>query len=126
MKERRKYPRIEEHLPLKVSVSDFDLVTKTINVSASGAYCSVDRPIEPMTKLNMVVLVPVKKSNKRVVKKINCGGIVVRREHIDDNGRHAWRVGIFFNDINEKDRKILTSYVNAHLKALKKKKPSLR
>lgn len=124
MKERRVHPRIDHHLPLKVSDSEFDLVTKTINISASGAYCSVDRPLAPMTKLNMVVLIPVKKSGSKTVKKINCGGIVVRREQVADNGKHAWRVGIFFNDIKDKDRKVLASYVNAHLKSLKKRKLS--
>ncbi|MBD3246954.1 MAG: hypothetical protein GF333_08130 [Candidatus Omnitrophica bacterium] len=118
MVERRKYPRVKKNLPLKISDDEYDILTETKNISGSGVYCSVNKPIPIMTKLNMVLLVPLKKNrNKGDVKKINCEGVVVRSEQMRDNGEHPYRVGIYFNDIKEKDRKALVSYINTAVKA---------
>ena len=38
--ERRNYPRIEDkELSLKLTMGDFDTITHTMNISASGIYC---------------------------------------------------------------------------------------
>jgi hypothetical protein len=115
MKERRKHPRITQILPVKLCNFGFDIITETKNISATGTYCAVDRPIEPMTKLDMVLLVPFKKNRSKSIKKINCQGVVVRKDYVKDNGRHSYYVGIYFNEIKESDRKLLASYINSIL-----------
>ncbi len=116
MRERRRSPRIEKAIPLKLSDNTFDVLTETTNISESGAYCAVSKPLELMTKLNLVLLVPVKKNRHKAIEKINCSGVVVRREEIKDNGKYPYRIGICFNDLSEKDKKKLHSYVRTHLK----------
>jgi c-di-GMP-binding flagellar brake protein YcgR len=96
-----------------LSDNEFDILTETRNISASGAYCPVNKPLIPMTKLNVVLLIPLKKSRGKVIKKINCSGVVVRQEHIKDNGKYAYRVGIYFSDLKENDRKTLCSYITS-------------
>ena len=113
MRERRKFPRLVKNLPIKLSDDEFDVLTETKNISASGAYCPVSKPLAVMTKLNVILLIPVKKSKGKVIKKINCGGVVVRQEHVKDNGKYAYRVGIYFSDLKESDRKILSSYIDS-------------
>lgn len=118
MRERRKYPRIDNCLPLKLSYTDFDIVTETKNLSASGVYCAVNKPLEPMTKLNIVLLVPDKAKGHKNIHKINCQGVVVRKEespNIKNNGKHPYCIGIFFNDIKKSDRQILIGYINSHI-----------
>ncbi|MCP4653506.1 MAG: PilZ domain-containing protein [Candidatus Omnitrophica bacterium] len=112
MEDRRKYPRIVTSLPVKLADSDYDILTETKNVSASGVYCCINKPIEPMTKLNIVLLVPIKKNTKKDVKKINCQGVVVRNIYVKDNGNSAYHIGIFFNDITDRDKKTLSSYLH--------------
>jgi len=116
MKERRKSPRVDKSLPLKLSDSGFDIMTETTNVSSSGASCSVNKPLELMTKLNLVLLVPLKKNKNKVIEKINCCGVVVRQEKVTDNGKYPYHVAICFNDLAERDKKTLRSYVLSHLK----------
>jgi len=113
MKEKRQHPRIAKILPIKLSDSDkeFDVLTETKNVSESGAYCWVNRPLELMTKLNVVILLPLRKNKKKVIGKINCCGVVVRLEHIDDTSQHPYRVAIFFSEIKDSDKKLLLSYI---------------
>jgi len=111
MKEKRKFQRVAEALPIKLSGLDADVLTETKNISASGAYCSVDKPIPEMTKLNIVLLVPMKNGRIKNVRKINCKGIVVRRQVISDALPRPYNIGIYFSDIKERDRKALVSYI---------------
>lgn len=112
MDDKRKYPRINKSLPVKLSNCESDILTQTKNISANGAFCSVDQPIELMTKLKIVILFPFSQNNKTVIKKITCEGVVVRQEYIKDNGRHSYCLGIYFNEIKDKDKKLLLSYTN--------------
>lgn len=117
MKEKRQCPRVEKILPIKLSVSDFDVLTETNNISASGAYFPVDRPLELMTKLNVVLLIPIKKNKSRVIEKINCIGVIVRCEIAEENVKHPYRAAMYFSDLSDRNRKILRNFVNPLLKA---------
>lgn len=117
MMERRKYPRIERTLSIKLSDREFDILTETKNISANGAYCSVNKPLDLMTKLNVILLIPIKKSNNRTIKKIACCGVVVRCEYVTENGKYPYRIAIFFNDLKDSERKALRSYIDTVLKS---------
>ncbi len=107
--ERRKHPRIEKNIPLKLSWADADVVTETRNISCSGAYCRVSKYIEPMTKVEVTLLLPVKKGHKVTTKKITCRGVVVRTENFPDG--EEFFTAIFFSDILPKDSRILAQFV---------------
>jgi len=111
--ERRKDPRVRNNIPVKIFNTDGDQVTETANVSRSGAYCRVEKYIEPMTKLKINLLIPVKKNDKLSSKKINCSGVVVRAEPIP--GKEGFNIAIFFNDISQKDADIVSDYVSFYL-----------
>ncbi len=116
MDERRKHPRLEKKLPIKLKQfpgKDFDISTETKNISANGAYCTVNRPIELMTKLELTLLLPLPNVKVKKIKKIKCRGIVVRTEKNKENKMHPYRVAIFFHDIDSQDKKTLHSYVNS-------------
>ncbi len=112
--ERRRHPRIEYNIPVKMSWADADVVTETKNISSSGAYCRVSKYIEPMTKLKITLLLPVKSGAKVTTKKISCHGVVVRTENIP--GQDDFFTAIFFSDIHPKDSRILAQYVESVLK----------
>jgi c-di-GMP-binding flagellar brake protein YcgR len=70
-----------------------------------------------MTKLDITLLVPTPQSRySQKLKKIDCEGVVVRNEYIKDNGKHSYRVGIYFSEIKEKDKKTLLAYIDSCLK----------
>jgi len=113
--ERRSHPRVENNIPLKLSWPDADVVTETKNISCAGAYCRVSKYIEPMTKVEVMLLLPVKKGAKVTTKKIACHGVVVRTEHIPAGDE--FYTAIFFSDILPKDSRILAQYVESALAA---------
>ena len=118
--ERRCDPRLANDVPLKIFHDDGDIVTKTANISRSGAYCRVTKYIAPMTKLKVSLLLPVKKNGKNSSKRITCQGAVVRTERIPTED--AYNVAIFFNDISQRDAESIADYVAAYLEQEHKQK----
>lgn len=114
IQERRQHPRIQKNIPLKISQEDGDLVTETWNISRSGAYCKVNRYIEPMTKLKVNLLLPFKKRERQMTRQISCEGIVIRTETVPS--KDYYNVAIFFSDIAKKDAEAIAEYVDAYLK----------
>jgi hypothetical protein len=112
--ERRRSPRVRKNIPLKISGDEFDLVTETENISCYGAYARVDKYIAPMTRLKVIILLPVKRRNKTIANKVECSGVIVRTENIPDKPK-CFNVAIYFSDISDKDRQKILDYVNLHL-----------
>lgn len=111
--ERRKDPRLDNNIPVKICQEDGDFVTETLNISRSGAYCCVDQPVALMTKLKIHLLLSFPKSTKTDIKKISCEGVVVRSEAASEEGKY--NVAIFFSDITERDAEYITDYVDTYM-----------
>ncbi|MDP2924643.1 MAG: PilZ domain-containing protein [Candidatus Omnitrophota bacterium] len=116
MEEKRKYPRLKDCLSITLSESQWDIATETTNISASGAYCAIDKPMKLMTKLSITLFVPLENKRKKELRKVTCNGVVVRNERTKYNGKYPYYVGIYFNEIRKTDRKLLLSYINSFLK----------
>ncbi len=116
MIDKRRYPRLAGNLFLKISFGKFDIVTETKNISGNGAYCAVDKRLAPMTKLDILLVIPYNVNSPTAIKKIHCRGVVVRTETIIEEKKNLYYVGIYFTEIKENDRKILLSFINSHLK----------
>ncbi|OGX26307.1 MAG: hypothetical protein A3J51_04740 [Omnitrophica WOR_2 bacterium RIFCSPHIGHO2_02_FULL_45_21] len=116
VQERRKHPRINKKLPLKVKAGSFDLVTETKDISLSGAYCQVDKFIQPMTKVGLLLLLPLRlKNDKIATRKLNLEGVIVRAEQVKDR-EGKFNIAIFFNNMKEKDKVNLNHYIQSHIK----------
>jgi len=111
--ERRKHPRVEGNIPLKLSSDEGDVVTETWNLSRTGVYCRVHKHISPMTKLKIHLLLPSRKSKRTVTKKISCQGVVVRTEQIP--GTEFYNTAIFFNEIRQKDSDNISDFINERM-----------
>lgn len=109
--ERRSHLRVSNNVPLKIFSPEADLVTETANISCAGVYCRVSRYLEPMMKLKVTLLLPVRKNSRVTTKKVSCGGVVVRTENIiNDEG---FNTAIFFNDIKPKDSRAIADFVDS-------------
>jgi c-di-GMP-binding flagellar brake protein YcgR len=107
-RERRRFPRVNAGLPLKIRSVDYDFVTETRNISCIGAYFTINKYIEPLTKVSIVLLLPKRNPDDKTAQKIQCTGVVIRAEANTD-GR--FNVAVFFNDIKERDKQKISQYV---------------
>lgn len=112
--ERRRAPRVAERIPLAISDGGAAITAETKNLSASGAYCTLDRFIAPMTKLQLQLELP--DGARRTT--ITCEGVVVRVDPVIDNpDRGAYHVAIYFTELRERDRSAITHFVRQRLSA---------
>ena len=110
--ERREHLRIDSALPLRIKTKEFDITTSTQNISCIGAYCKIDRYLDPMTKLNIDMVLnnqnnaSSKAPNQRGVK-VKCKGVVVRTEPQDNH----YNIAIFFNDIHQNEKNKINKFI---------------
>ena len=110
--ERREHPRLDHKLPFKVAANGYDFSTTTQNISCVGAYCRIQKYIPPFTRVAVKLTLPIKKQVNKDKRTIDCEGVIVRTEDKDNSG---FNIAIFFNRINNSQRKIINEYINQFL-----------
>ena len=70
-----------------------------------------------MTKLKIHLLLPMKKNNRTVTKKISCQGIVVRTEAVP--GQNYFKTAIYFSHIQHKDADYISDYIQEEFDKVK-------
>jgi len=108
IKEKRGTPRIEEKLPIRLADGDYSAVVETKNISASGVYFTADKPMPLMSKVVITLLLPC---NHGKNSKVECHGTVVRTAPMEIQGKAMYETAIFFDDITEKAKNMISRYV---------------
>lgn len=110
--ERRKHPRINLELPLKVAANGYDFITSTMNVSCLGAYCRINKYVPPFTKVLIKLTMPIATNTGNKNCSVECNGVIVRTE---DENSGGFNIAIFFNHIKNTQRKKISEYLNQFL-----------
>ena len=116
--ERRLFPRLkDENLSLKLNSGDFDTVTHTLDISASGIYCKIDREIPIMSRVKIKLMVPDSMKSDKGMKELDVDGVIVREHPVIIDGviKH-YDAAIFFDNLSEKDQEIIQNYISARKK----------
>ena len=113
--ERRQHPRLQKLIPLKVQADSFDLAAQTHNISLSGICCQVDKSIELMSNVTLLLVLPVKRAHDKAgTKQVHCKGVVVRVEEAKE-AKGKFDIAVFFNDLKESDANAIREYIESHL-----------
>lgn len=119
--ERRKGQRVDANLKLEVTIPRPDgnpqpVTLETLNISSSGVYFKADHFIEPMTKLDMQLELPVSQDADGVADRYataRCEGIVVRvLPEIEGPDVAYYEVAVFFTQIDEDGMQHLSDHIN--------------
>ena len=116
--EKRKYPRVkDESVSLKVKSGTVDIITKSLDISASGVYCKVENEIPLLSRIKVLLIVPKMhrgdsgEAGKTV--KLEIDGVVVREHPVIISGKVThYDIAIFFDNISARDREMLLEYIN--------------
>ena len=111
--ERRKFQRVEDS-GLSLKLEGFDSITHTLNISPSGVYCKVDKPLPLMSRVKLKLMVPDDSKGRGSVKDLDVSGIVVR-EHpviVDGSIKH-YDIAIFFEDLSAKNKEMIEDYISS-------------
>ena len=109
--ERRRAPRIVEQVGVTLTEDAQEQFVQTTDLSTSGARCLMDRFIPPMTKLHLRLELP--EAGK--VTGVECTGVVVRTEPIVTTGRGRYHIAIFFTDLPDRSRTVISAFVRRRL-----------
>ena len=109
--EKRRHLRLERNIPVKISSEQGDILTETKNLSCSGAFCRLTQRLEPMTKLKVHLLLPLRKNDKVTTKSINCKAVVVRVQAAQEE--NYFDTAIFFSDIAPKDSRTINEFIES-------------
>ena len=114
MRERRKVPRIAERVAMAITDAGTELTAESQNLSTTGVYCTLDRFLAPMSKVQLDFELP----NGPRSSKVRCTGVVVRVEPIIAHAsRGQFNVAIFFTELSNRDRSAITRFVRQRLSA---------
>ena len=103
--DRRRAQRVDAHMKLTVQVPRPDgslrqASLETLNISSSGLYFQIDHFIEPMTKLDLLLELPVPSAVPGAPPRataVRCEGIVVRSvPEAPDPAAESYEVAVFF------------------------------
>ena len=110
--ERRRARRIDDSFAATLQDGDQTAESTIRNISASGAYCTVNRFIAPMTKIQVRFNLP--DSDPSVT--IDCVGVVVRVTPRAHEAQQAlYDIAIFFSDISSRQQRQLKTYVEERM-----------
>lgn len=112
VKEKRKYPRIEQRLPVEVIANGYDFSTTTKNISCTGTYCHIDKYVPPFTRIMVKMSLPVAKREEVSGANVECKGVIVRT---DDEQKGGFNIAVFFNDIKDNQRRVISRYIKQFL-----------
>ncbi|MDD3905070.1 MAG: PilZ domain-containing protein [Candidatus Omnitrophica bacterium] len=116
--ERRMFPRVrDEGLSLKLKSDDFDTVTHTLDISASGIYCKIDREIPLMSRVRVKLMVPDCEKPDKPSRELDVDGVIVREHPVIVGGiiKH-YDAAIFFDSLLPKHREIIQNYISGKKK----------
>ena len=111
--ERRKAPRIDdEELSLELHAGNFDAMAHTLNISASGLYCKVDKEMPLMSRVNLMLMIPDISSGTKEPRNVEVEGVVVRAHPVIIDGKIMhYDVAIFFDSLTPKAKEIIAGYI---------------
>ena len=120
MSEKRKYPRIkDEGVSLKVKSGDINIITKTLDLSASGVYCKVEKEIPLLSRIRITLVIPGGAKNSSSRQKnltIATEGVVVREHPVIVDGKFMhYDVAIFFDQISQRDKQHILDYTSSQI-----------
>lgn len=105
--ERRKHPRVKGDFGIEIADQKSRIIANTINISASGIYCQSDCAIPLFREISIRIKLP------KSTYVIECSGVIVRCEKVP--GKERYHLAIFLSDISQKDKKLLSSYIEKTL-----------
>ncbi len=116
--ERRRSVRAPAKLAMEVKLSGKDCGhVETINVSANGVYFASKSYIAPLTRVEIILVLPDSSgAHAGGTRKVACKGVVVRTEpETPQEGVSRYDVACFFTSIDSSDRSHLESYILSQL-----------
>ena len=118
-KERRAHPRAQADVPAQVVLTDDDqepVTAHTVNLSGSGVYLVLPKPIKTGTRLLISLIIPMQSEGQIRNHFFDFEGVVVRNEgpHEEEEGERYY-VAVHFTGARDEDKELIDRFVRQKL-----------
>lgn len=115
--ERRRHPRVPARIPFHLVTEGKDEPFDLMDLSESGVRIVAPRALAPMTRIQVRMILPAGRVASERDMTMDLGGVVVWSHPLPGvkasaPGRHD--VGVFFADLDDRQRNLLRAYVGSH------------
>jgi len=110
--ERRKHPRIDVSLPLRLTISDNTVETRITNLSSSGIRFRTPDALPLMSRVQIALELPHTEAGPASPLAIT--GVVVRCEELADAATAPFDRAIYFDDLSDRARSQLAQFVGSN------------
>jgi PilZ domain len=107
--ERRKCPRTDVDIPIRLSPRDAAQPARLVNISTSGICCTFNEAINEMTMVGITLELPGQPTGAQVK------GVVVRCARHRDQNPATYELGIFFTEVDAESRRVIEGFVQGQL-----------
>lgn len=109
--ERRKCPRTDVDIPIRLSPREGAHPARLVNISTSGICCTYGEAISEMTMVGITLELPGQPKCAEVK------GAVVRCAKLRDQTPATYELGIFFTEMDPESRRAIAGFVESQLSA---------
>ncbi|MBU1700102.1 MAG: PilZ domain-containing protein [Candidatus Eisenbacteria bacterium] len=111
-KDRRRYKRVPVRMVLEMEVGEEKHRTRleTLNMSAGGFSCRMDRPIEALTLLRLGLIFPAF-AGREEAHEIDCTAVIVRCDIWSQEPDAGYEIAAAFTWITPQNRQLLSDYL---------------
>ena len=110
--ERRRHARVPAAIPFQLSTQGQQEAFDLIDLSESGVRIRCGRSLAAMTRIQVNMTLPAKRVGAKADAKIETMGIVVWSHRLDPK---AFDTGVFFSDLDDRQRGVLRAFVSSHV-----------
>lgn len=117
-KERRRAQRVDANLAITVCAGPAEASGTILNISTNGVYFRSPYFMEPLTKVQLRLLMPEQDQTSVKETTITCDGVVVRVvPEREDTSVSSYEVAVFFTNVPESSQETLANYIKSRLSA---------
>lgn len=110
--ERRRHARVPAKIPFHLLADGHDEPFDLVDLSESGVRIQSPRALVPMTRIRVRMVLPAARVGQPKDLQLDTHGVVVWSHKV--RGEPAFDVGVFFSELDDRDRALLKAFVRSH------------
>jgi c-di-GMP-binding flagellar brake protein YcgR len=110
--ERRRHHRVPGAIPFHLLADGKDEPFDLMDLSESGVRISAPRALAPMTRIQVRMILPARRVGAKTDVALDLSGVVVWSHK--EPKVSAYDVGVFFADLDDRQRNLLRAFVGSH------------
>lgn len=110
--ERRRHSRVPAKIPFHLLTDGNDEPFDLVDLSESGVRIQSPRALVPMTRIRVRMVLPAARVGEPKDLRMDTHGVVVWSHKVPHET--SYDVGVFFSELDDRERALLRSYVRSH------------